>query len=145
MSKVNLRLVAPTKRYRVRELAERIGYSVRAIYDMIKAGLPYFTSDKKYKILGEEFIEFIKKRRAGRKIGEMRPNEMHCFTCKTPKKPLNNKVKLNDFSKDKDKMVNAGTILLIGKCPNCQSIMYRFDNINNLEKIKSTFNIVEKF
>ena len=146
MKKVNLRLVAPTKRYTVKELATKLGYSLRSIRNMVYNGLPTFDvvdGKVKYKISGFEFVEYIKRRRKMEKIGPIEPDQMCCFKCGKPQIPLDRKIRINDFSNQTDKKVNAGVIDLIGVCPECGFAIHRLDNVRNLELIKSKFSVAD--
>lgn len=133
MTKIKLNKVAPTKRYRVRELAEKLGITRRAVYYKIKDDLPVINMKGTFYIVGNEFIEYEKGKRAQRKKGELKPDEFYCVHCDSKRKPLNGQVEVYDFS-NSNKKVRKGSILLKATCPICKKQMNRFGNLKDKEK-----------
>lgn len=133
MTKIKLNKVAPTKRYRVRELAEKLGITSRALYYKIKDDLPVITMKGTFYIVGNEFIEYEKGKREQRKKGELKPDEFYCVHCDSKRKPLNGQVEVYDFS-NSNKKVRKGSILLKATCPICKKQMNRFGNPKDKEK-----------
>ena len=133
MTKIKLNKVAPTKRYRVRELAEKLGITSRALYYKIKDDLPVITMKGTFYIVGNEFIEYEKGKREQRKKGSLKPNEFYCVHCDSKRKPLNGQVEVYDFS-NSDKKVRKGSILLKATCPICKKKMNRFGSQKDKEK-----------
>ena len=141
MARINLRKISPTKRYTVRELANKLNVTTRAIYLKLKDGLPSFPMKKKFHILGEEFIEYEKSKRLKRKQ-YIKENEFWCCSCKKKREPLNKEVQIEDFSQS-NKKVHKNTILLTSVCPVCKNQMFKFSNISKMEEIKSMFKTME--
>ena len=133
MTKIKLNKVEKTKRYRVRELAEKLGITSRALYYKIKDDLPVITMKGTFYIVGNEFIEYEKGKREQRKKGELKPDEFYCVHCDSKRKPLNGQVEVYDFS-NSNKKVRKGSILLKATCPICKKQMNRFGNPKDKEK-----------
>ena len=141
MTRINLRKISPTKRYTVRELANKLDVTTRAIYLKLKDGLPSFPMKKKLHILGEEFIEYEKSKRVKRKQ-YIKESEFWCCSCKNKIEPLNKEVQIEDFSQT-NKKVHKDTILLTSICPVCKNQMFKFSNTSKIEEIKSIFKTME--
>lgn len=141
MTRINLRKVSPTKRYTIRELADKLGITTRAVYFKLKDGLRSFIMKKKLHILGEEFIDYEKAKRERRKQ-PLKEYEFWCCCCKNKRKPKNNEVRVKDFTQS-EKRVNKNSLLLIATCPVCRNKMFKISNTSKLDNFDILFKIVQ--
>lgn len=143
--KINLRLVKPTKRYTVKELAKTLNVTVQSIYWYIyMKDLRHFHSPKTHlcMIWGKEFIKFIKDIRLKRKQKHSK-GSVKCFHCQKFVMPADNKITI-DNTKINEGNRFYGTILLEGLCPKCNKHIYQISNISKMEELKSMYKIENK-
>lgn len=139
--KIDLRKVRPTKRYTVRELAESLGITPRAIYwDIHVDGLPFYLVNGRKRIWGTEFIEFTKARRQKHKRYTKKDGEFFCLNCSDFFMPENKEITIEDYPLRKEQ-IKYGTILLKGVCPRCGKYIYQVSNISKKEELEQMYKI----
>ena len=142
---INLRLVKPTKRYTVKELADALGVTIQSIYwDIHKEDLEHFylPNSTVCRIFGREFIEFIKNRRSKRRQKHPK-GSFKCMHCQKFVMPANNKITV-DNAKINEENRFYGTILLEGTCPQCGKPIYQISNISKLNELENQYMIYNK-
>lgn len=85
MTKINRKGVSKHRAYTLKELTGRLDVGDRTILRWIDKGLPTVPGGKKpILILGDDLIEFLKKKDAKKKT-KLKRNEFYCFACKGPR------------------------------------------------------------
>ena len=141
--KIDLRMVAKTRKYTVPELAMILRVTKQAIYKKIHyKDLPCCQIDGVFYIYGEEFIEFEKQERFKRKP-KKEPRKFWCMHCRKYRRPKGYNITVDDFS-NSDKVVSEGTVLLKGICHSCNKNIYQLSNISQAEKYQKDFKVVDK-
>lgn len=139
--KIDLRKVRKNRRYTVRELAESLGITPRAIYwDIHKDDLPFLKINGVKKIWGQEFIVFTKERRKKHKRQSKKDGEFFCLCCNEFFRPLNNEITVENSYLDELK-IKMGTIILVGTCPRCGKEIFQFSNLSKMEELQNRYNI----
>ena len=130
--KFNPRLVQSNTSYSVGEVAQLFGVGETAVRYWIKSGLKVIDNKTPIMIHCQDLKAFlINKQKAGKK--KCNQDEMFCFSCREPRKILENAVILI--------CQNAQTLHLKGRCKNCESFMTRKYALNKLAEINRFFNL----
>ena len=112
----NPRLVKIHRNYTVDEIARLLGVHKATIRQWIKQGLATIDDKRPTLVLGRDLRAFIEKRRAVNKR-PCGPGQIYCMRCRVPRVPAQAMVEC--------RARGPSLADLIGRCPECQSLMYR--------------------
>ena len=105
------RSIKRSRTYTYKEAGSVIGASDGAIRRWVKEeGLPLFLTSPQHLILGQDLLEFLKNKRAKRKV-DVPLGCVFCFTCKKASAPLAEGRTLKEAA--------TGAWLLCAVCSNC--------------------------
>lgn len=140
MVRLDLRKVAPTKHYRIRELAGCLGITPRAVYHKLKNGLPALNISGVLYINGGEFREYEIERRSRRKK-LCAPEEFYCVNCRGVRVPWKREIELEEIVRQTGKH-DAHSILLRGVCPVCKNKIYKWASRYQMSDINKLFKVI---
>jgi Helix-turn-helix domain len=115
-SQPNHRLVKIHRSYTVGEVADLLGHHKNTVRRWIEDGLSTIDGKRPTLILGRALIDFLQKRRAGKKQ-PCGPGQLYCVCCHAPKFPAGSMVECQPIT---EKIGNLTAI-----CPECNSMMNR--------------------
>ncbi|MGA8429353.1 MAG: helix-turn-helix domain-containing protein [Candidatus Sulfotelmatobacter sp.] len=115
-SQPNHRLVKIHRSYTVGEVADLLGHHKNTVRRWIMDGLSTIDGKRPMLILGRVLIEFLQKRRGGKKQ-PCGPGQLYCVRCHAPKSPAAGMVECQPVT---EKIGNLTAI-----CPECNSMMNR--------------------
>ncbi len=119
--------------YYVCEIAEKLGVTKGTVYAWIKEGLQPIDGNAKYIIIsGSELRRFLKNRQDKRK-SKCKSNEMFCFKCQLPRRPLEGKTSIV--------ATKGSNPNLTGKCSVCNSQIFRTVSPKNLPEFINNFKL----
>ena len=134
--KFNPRLVQSNTSYSVGEVGQLFGVGETAVRYWIKSGLKVIDGKTPTMIHCQDLKAFlITKQKAGKR--KCNQDEMFCFSCREPRKILENAVILIGQ--------NVQTLHLKGRCKVCESFMTRKYALNKLAEIKQFFNLTVNY
>jgi hypothetical protein len=130
----NVRLIKATWPYTVQEIAELFDLHKNAVLRWLREGLHADRSQRPYLIRGDELTRFLSQRQDGKRQ-QCAPGEFFCFKCRVPREPYLGIV---------DIAIESGTRFRIkALCRVCDTSMNKVQNVRNLPRIKTLFNIQE--
>lgn len=129
----NPRAVKAVLTYTIPEAALALGVTCGTVRAWVKQGLPAMISQRPFLILGDDLRSFLTGRAAKGKVG-LAPNQLYCFTCKSPQTPLG---MMLDFRPQ-----SATTGRLTGLCSVCGYTCNRMISCANLSRLSKIFDIV---
>ncbi len=128
----NHRLVKIHRTYTVEEVAKLFSIHRNTVREWIKRGLPLNDHKRPMLILGRHLAVFLQARRIKNKQ-KCSPAEIYCVRCRVPRNPAGN---MADYQP-----ITATLGDLVGICPCCDSMMYRFVNLGKLEQVRGNLEI----
>jgi hypothetical protein len=122
----------PDCSYTIEEAASLLQVHRNTVRYWIKCGLPVFTDQRPHLIQGGDLVVFLKGRREAnrQKCG---PGQFFCLKCRRPQAPADGMV---DYEPS-----TAARGTLVGICPACETLMYRFVSQARLAAIARHFNV----
>ena len=123
----NYRLVKIHRSYTVDQAANLLGVHKNTVRAWVKQGLPVCDDRQPMLILGTALRSFLEAKQQRRKR-RCKPNEMYCVRCRVPQQPAG---KMVDFQPGEG--INGR---LIGLCPCCDGVMYRYSSLPKLDDIR---------
>lgn len=114
------------------ELSEKLGVTKGTIYSWIKEGLEPNDSITPYLFYGDEIRRFLKERQKKRKH-KCKSHEMFCLKCQQPRRAKKGKTYI--------KPSKGNNYIITGNCEICNTKMNKSFNVENLDKIKESFNL----
>jgi excisionase family DNA binding protein len=119
----NIRRVKIHRTYTPSEAAKLLGVHKHTVGRWIVSGLPLIERKRPYLIHGADLRTFLAARQPQKQ--PLRPGEMYCLGCRTPKRPAGDMADLVGRS--------ATTGTLSGICPTCDRLMYRAVSLGAVE------------
>ena len=128
----NVRLIKATWPYTAQEIAELFDIHKNAVLRWLKEGLHADRNQRPYLIRGDELIRFLNRRQDGkrRRCG---PGEFFCFKCRVPREPY---LGIADIAIESPTRFRIKAL-----CSVCDTSMNKVQNVRNLPRIKTLFNI----
>jgi len=128
----NHRRVKTHRNYTVEEVASLFGIHKNTVRSWLKKGLAPIDSKRPMLILGNDLVEFLKKRRVKNKQ-TCKPGEFYCVRCRVPRSAAED---MADYSP-----VNEMTGNLVAICPACDAIMNRRVNLAKIGEVSGNVDI----
>jgi hypothetical protein len=128
----NPRLVKIHRNYSVEDVSRLFRIHKNTVRNWLNDGMERIDDYRPILILGLELARFVTERRnrAKQKCG---PGRIYCLPCRAPKIPAGNMADCIPSS------INAGS--LCGICPDCNRLIYRRVNLQNLDAVKGNLEI----
>jgi hypothetical protein len=123
----NPRLVKIHRNYSVEDVSRLFRIHKNTVRNWLNDGMERIDDYRPILILGLELARFVTERRnrAKQKCG---PGRIYCLPCRAPKIPAGNMADCIPSS------ISAGS--LCGICPDCNRLIYRRVNLQNLDAVK---------
>lgn len=118
--------------YSVEEVANLYGIHRHTVRNWIKTGLPALKEQRPLLILGADLFAFLQARRIKNK-STCQPGEIYCVRCRAPKRPAG---AMADYQPTTEKLG-----VLVGICPDCNSLMYRRASRAKLDQIQGNLEV----
>lgn len=112
----NHRRVKIHRSYTVEEIAGLFEIHKNTVRNWLKNGLTAIDNNRPTLILGNDLVEFLKKRRTKNKQA-CKPGEFYCVRCRRPRSAA---AGIADYTPTNDKIGN-----LVAICPDCGAVMNR--------------------
>ena len=128
----NVRLIKTTWPYTVQEIAELFGIHKNAVLRWLKEGLHADRSQRPHLIRGDELTRFLNERQKGKRQ-QCAPGEFFCFKCRVPREPY---LGIADIA-----IESPTTFRIKALCSVCDTPLNKVQNVRNLPRIKTLFNI----
>ena len=128
----NVRLIKATWPYTAQEIAELFDIHKNAVLRWLKEGLHADRSQRPYLIRGDELIRFLNQRQNGKRH-QCAPNQFFCFKCRVPREPY---LGIADIA-----IESLTRFRIKALCSVCDTSMNKVQNVRNLPRIKTLFNI----
>lgn len=128
----NTRRIHLTTSYSTLEVAELYGLHKGSVLNWIKQGLKIIDQHKPYLIRGSDLFDFLNKRQKLRKV-ICQSNELYCFKCRSPRRPINKSVQITKR--------NEHRLKVVGRCAICNTKMFRDGALGKLDEIRKIFSI----
>ncbi len=128
----NTRRIHLTTSYSALEVAELFGLHKGSVLNWIKQGLKIIDQHKPYLIRGSDLFDFLNKRQKQRKVS-CQPNELYCFKCRAPRRPLNESIQITKR--------NNCRLKIEGCCFICNTKMFRDGALSKLDEFRKIFSI----
>lgn len=128
----NTRRIHLTTSYSALEVAELYGLHKGSVLNWIKQGLKIIDQHKPYLIRGSDLFDFLNKRQKQRKVN-CQLNELYCFKCRAPRKPISESVQITKR--------NNCRLKIEGRCHTCNTKMFRDGALSKIEEIRKIFSI----
>jgi hypothetical protein len=119
-----IRRVKIHRTYTPSEAGKLLGVHKHTVGRWIVSGLPLIERKRPYLIHGADLRTFLVARQPRKQ--PLRPGEMYCLGCRTPKRPA------GDMADLVGRPATTGT--LIGICPTCDRLMYRAVSLGAVER-----------
>jgi excisionase family DNA binding protein len=130
----NIRRVKIHRNYTPSEVAKLLAVHKETVSRWIASGLPLIERKRPYLIHGTELREFLAARQPRKQ--PLRPGEMYCLRCRTPKRPAGDMADLVPRSS------TTGT--LIGLCPTCSGLMHRAVSMEAIERARGNLAVAPR-
>jgi len=127
-----VRLIKATWPYTVQEIVELFDLHKNAVLRWLKEGLHADRSQRPYLIRGDELTRFLNQRRDGKRQ-QCTPGEFFCFKCRVPREPY---LGIADIAIESPTRFRIKAL-----CSVCDTSVNKVQNVRNLPKIKTLFNI----
>lgn len=126
----DLRRIRPTTTYSVPEIAALFGIHRNSVFRWIKNGLQPLDDGTPMLVHGSELKRYLKQRDRKRKQ-TCSPDEMPCFRCRAPRKPVQGSVAIARRT--------GKTIALTAICAACGGRMFRAGSAAKLQFYEKSF------
>ena len=133
--RVSTRKVKKHRLYSYEEAGGALGVTAHTVRSWRSAGLQVMTANTPHYILGAELIRYLKEKQTKKSV-KLNLDQMYCFKCKEPQKPLWAMV---DYIP-----VNDTRGRLHGLCETCEGPLQRFVALGDLGKFGEIFDITIK-
>ena len=130
--KPDLRRIRASACYTAPEVAELLGVAIGTVRSWMKHGLPCLMDNRPFLIPGDDLKTWLKDRQKRRRQ-KCQPDEIFCFGCRAPRRPLPGSVTIVPR--------NEKTTIIKGQCPDCGSTMNRGGSVARLEDARRTFGL----
>lgn len=130
----NFRLAKTHRSYSVEEISRLFGIHKNTVRAWLRQGLSPIDDQRPIIVRGEELRRFLAERRASTKRA-CGPGQIYCLPCRIPKLPAGKMAECVQAS--------GGAIgTLQGICPDCNRMIYRKINLQNLESIRGDLDVI---
>jgi len=129
--KANWRRIKRHRNYTVDEAARVLGVCKGTVRRWVKSGLPALSDKKPHLILGDDLVAFHKAKAKHRQ--KCQPHECYCVKCRTPRAPAGGMAEYIP--------ITATNGNLRALCPECESLMHKRVNLEQLAKIRGTLQV----
>ena len=126
----DLRKIRTTTTYSPTEIASLFAIHRNTVFRWIRDGLQQLDHTKPQLIHGSELRRYLKQRSQRRKQ-TCAPNEMSCFRCRVPRRPVPGSISIA--------RQNAQTLSLTAICTICGTRMYRAGSARKLRQYEQSF------
>lgn len=126
----DLRRVRSQTTYTAQEAADILGVAVGTVRRWLRDGLPALDERRPVLVFGKDLKTWLGKRSTARKR-KCRPDEMYCLRCRAPRKPCAGTVQIL--------LRNRKTLLIKGRCNQCNAEMNRGGAVASINQIAKTF------
>ena len=133
--RVSTRNIKKHRLYSYDEAGGALGVTPHTVRSWRPSGLQVMTASTPHYILGAELIRFLDEKQA-RKSVKMGLDQMYCFKCKTPQKPLWSMVDYIPVTDTRGR--------LTGLCEVCEGGLQRFVGKGGLSKFEQIYEITFK-
>jgi len=133
--RVSTRKIRKHRLFSYEEAGVALGVSPHTVRSWRSDGLEVMTSSVPHYILGAELARYLEDKQAKRAV-RMGLDQMYCFKCKTPQKPLWGMV---DYIP-----INDTRGRITGLCETCEGSLQRFVNRVSLGKFEQIYEITFK-
>jgi hypothetical protein len=133
--RVSARKIKKHRLYTYEEAGDTLGITSHTVRSWRSCGLHVMTASTPHYILGAELIAHLERSQAKRSV-KLGLDQMYCFKCKAPQKPLWAMV---DYIP-----INDSRGRLTGLCEACEGTLQRFASKGNLGKFGQIFDITIK-
>jgi len=133
--RVSTRRIKKHRLYSYDEAGGALGVTPNTVRSWRAGGLDVMTASTPHYILGAELIRYLEDKQAKKSV-KMGLDQMYCFKCKTPQKPLWSMV---DYIPANDKRGR-----LKGLCEGCERGLQRFVGKGDLSKFEQIYEITFK-
>jgi excisionase family DNA binding protein len=129
----DLRRIRPTTTYSPVEIAVLFSIHRNTVLRWIKGGLQPLDDGRPLLIHGSELKRYLKQR-IGKRKQKCAPDELPCFRCRAPRKPIKGTIGIA--------RQNAQTLTLTAICATCGSQMFRAGNAAKLRQYEESFGLI---
>lgn len=129
------RLIKKNRLYTYEEASDLAGVTAATVRSWRSRGLQVMTASKPHYILGAALIAFLNLRKSKRSAS-MNLDQMYCFTCKEPQKPL---CQIVDYIP-----INDSRGRLTGLCIVCEGALHRFVGKRDLGEFAQLYDLTIK-
>jgi hypothetical protein len=130
--RVSTQRIRKHRHYTYEDAAELLGVSVQTVRSWKGQGLEVLDEGRPHYILGEALIEFLADRqRKTRSV--LAPDQVYCFSCRAPKRPLGLMV---DYVP-----INASRGRLVALCETCEGTCQKFASKAGLKALGGILDI----
>ncbi|GAA6206741.1 hypothetical protein NBRC116601_00340 [Cognatishimia sp. WU-CL00825] len=133
--RVSIRKIGKHRLYSYEEAGVALGVTRHTVRSWRSSGLQVMTASTPHYILGAELIRFIKHKQAKKSV-KLALDQMYCFKCKAPRRPLWAMV---DYIP-----INDARGLITGLCEVCEGDVQRFVGKGDLGKFGQIYEITSK-
>jgi hypothetical protein len=126
------RRIKSLRSYTVEEAATALKIHRNTVRYWIKNGLPVLTDQRPHLIQGGELVSFLKQRRQRRRQ-RCGPAQLFCLKCRRPQAPAGDMVEHRPSGPKHS--------VLIGICPTCETLMYRFVSKTRMDTVLQQFRV----
>ena len=133
--RVSTRKVKKHRLYGYEEAGGALGVTAHTVRSWRPSGLQVMTASTPHYILGAELIRYIEDKQAKKSV-KMGLDQMYCFKCKSPKKPLWAMVDYVPINDQRGR--------LTGLCEACEGALQRFVGKSDLGRFGQIYEITTK-
>ncbi|RPA35264.1 helix-turn-helix domain-containing protein [Shewanella frigidimarina] len=127
MSKrINPNRVKINRNYTVMDVSETLGVHPKTVRNWIHAGLQVIDDNRPLLIQGADLKLYLKQKRKTY-LHKCELNEMYCFKCKQPQKPI---IESLEFIADP-----GGMVQITGRCVECQQRVNKFASWRDVNQV----------
>ena len=133
--RVSVQKVKKDRHYTYEEAADLLRLTSHTVRSWRPKGLSVMDSRKPHLILGEALIEYVERNKTKRSL-QLCVDQMLCFTCKAPRRPLGGLVDYVPFTDTRGR--------LVGLCEVCEGSVQKFATKARLHEFDEIFDIAIK-
>ena len=133
--RVSTRRIKKHRLYTYIEAGDALGVTPQTVRSWRSGGLQVMATSKPHYILGDALIVFVNSRQTKRR-SQPRLDQMLCFTCNVPKRPMGGMVDYIPITEARGR--------LTGFCEDCEGRIHRFAGMASLDKFEGIFEIMIK-
>lgn len=135
-SKLNLQRIRPTKIYSLQEIAETLDRKIGTVRYWVYLGMPVTVQQRPKLVLGADIKKWHQDRQKAKKRRCL-PNEMFCFRCRAPRKPMPESTRIVEK--------NEKTVSITSICDCCGQHMCRIGSASRILEIRNEFGVASSW